>query len=117
METRSSRVSECISCSCSAGEYLVPSLSNHVDINAHALLVMAPPDCILPSYPSVLLCCCAVHMLYTCCAKRNKHEQAHLSKSFVGLILLPIIGNAVEHITAITVAMKVRGMIGRDALN
>lgn len=34
--------------------------------------------------------------------------QAHLSKTFVGLILLPIIGNAVEHITAVTVAMKVR---------
>ncbi|CAM9746562.1 unnamed protein product, partial [Ectocarpus sp. 4 AP-2014] len=33
-------------------------------------------------------------------------EEAHLSKSFVGLILLPIIGNAVEHITAITVAVK-----------
>lgn len=33
-------------------------------------------------------------------------EEAHLSKSFVGLILLPIIGNAVEHITAVTVAMK-----------
>lgn len=33
--------------------------------------------------------------------------QAHLSKTFVGLILLPIIGNAVEHITAVTVAMKV----------
>lgn len=42
----------------------------------------------------------------------TNHEQANLSKSFVGLILLPIIGNAVEHITAITVAMKVRGMIG-----
>ncbi|CAM9917949.1 unnamed protein product, partial [Ectocarpus sp. 13 AM-2016] len=35
-------------------------------------------------------------------------EEAHLSKSFVGLILLPIIGNAVEHITAITVAVKVK---------
>lgn len=33
--------------------------------------------------------------------------QARLSKTFVGLILLPIIGNAVEHITAVTVAMKV----------
>ncbi|KAG5189329.1 Sodium/calcium exchanger protein-domain-containing protein [Tribonema minus] len=33
-------------------------------------------------------------------------EQAHLSKTFVGLILLPIIGNAVEHVTAVTVAMK-----------
>lgn len=43
---------------------------------------------------------------------KNKPTQAHLSKSFVGLILLPIIGNAVEHITAITVAMKVRIIAG-----
>jgi Ca2+:H+ antiporter len=29
-----------------------------------------------------------------------------ISKTFVGLIILPIVGNAVEHITAVTVAMK-----------
>jgi Ca2+:H+ antiporter len=29
-----------------------------------------------------------------------------VSRSFVGLIILPIVGNAVEHITAVTVAMK-----------
>ena len=29
-----------------------------------------------------------------------------VSKTFVGLIILPIVGNAVEHITAVTVAMK-----------
>lgn len=33
-------------------------------------------------------------------------EIAHLSKTFVGLILLPIVGNAAEHATAVTVAMK-----------
>ncbi|CAN0085145.1 unnamed protein product, partial [Discosporangium mesarthrocarpum] len=33
-------------------------------------------------------------------------QEAHLSKTFVGIILLPIIGNAVEHVTAVTVAMK-----------
>jgi len=33
-------------------------------------------------------------------------EQANLSKTFVGIILLPIIGNVVEHIAAVTVAMK-----------
>lgn len=33
-------------------------------------------------------------------------EESGISKTFVGLILLPIIGNAVEHITAVTVAMK-----------
>ncbi|KAI9306238.1 calcium/proton exchanger [Cunninghamella echinulata] len=33
-------------------------------------------------------------------------EQWHISQTFVGLILLPIVGNAAEHVTAITVAMK-----------
>lgn len=32
--------------------------------------------------------------------------QVHLSKTFVGLILLPIVGNAAEHATAVTVAIK-----------
>jgi len=30
----------------------------------------------------------------------------HISESFVGLILIPIVGNAAEHLTAVTVAMK-----------
>lgn len=33
-------------------------------------------------------------------------EESGMSRTFVGLILLPIVGNAVEHITAVTVAMK-----------
>lgn len=33
-------------------------------------------------------------------------EEMHLSKTFVGLIILPIVGNAAEHVTAVTVAMK-----------
>ena len=33
-------------------------------------------------------------------------EVSGVSKTFVGLIVLPIVGNAVEHITAVTVAMK-----------
>jgi Ca2+:H+ antiporter len=33
-------------------------------------------------------------------------EQLHLSKLFVGLIILPIIGNAAEHSTAIVTALK-----------
>ncbi|KAI9316187.1 calcium/proton exchanger [Dichotomocladium elegans] len=33
-------------------------------------------------------------------------EQWHISETFVGLILLPIVGNAAEHVTAITVAYK-----------
>ncbi|KAI9101010.1 Sodium/calcium exchanger protein-domain-containing protein [Phlyctochytrium arcticum] len=33
-------------------------------------------------------------------------EQWNLSQTFVGLILLPIVGNAAEHVTAVSVAMK-----------
>jgi Ca2+:H+ antiporter len=33
-------------------------------------------------------------------------ETVHISKTFVGLILLPIVGNAAEHVTAIVVALK-----------
>lgn len=29
-----------------------------------------------------------------------------ISEAFIGLILLPIVGNAAEHVTAVTVAMK-----------
>ncbi|MCJ1410420.1 hypothetical protein MMC19_004505 [Ptychographa xylographoides] len=31
---------------------------------------------------------------------------AHVSKTFIGLILLPIVGNAAEHVTAVVVALK-----------
>ena len=33
-------------------------------------------------------------------------ETAHISKTFIGLILLPIVGNAAEHVTAVVVAWK-----------
>lgn len=33
-------------------------------------------------------------------------ETMHISKTFIGLILLPIVGNAAEHVTAVVVSMK-----------
>jgi Ca2+:H+ antiporter len=33
-------------------------------------------------------------------------ETVHISKTFIGLILLPIVGNAAEHVTAVIVALK-----------
>ncbi len=33
-------------------------------------------------------------------------EAAHLSEFFIGVILIPLIGNAAEHLTAVTVAGK-----------
>ena len=33
-------------------------------------------------------------------------ETAHISKAFIGLILIPIVGNAAEHVTAVVVAVR-----------
>lgn len=33
-------------------------------------------------------------------------ESAHISRTFIGLILIPIVGNAAEHVTAVVVAFK-----------
>ena len=33
-------------------------------------------------------------------------ETAHINKTFIGLILIPIVGNAAEHVTAVVVAYK-----------
>jgi Ca2+:H+ antiporter len=32
--------------------------------------------------------------------------RAHISRNFIGLILIPIVGNAAEHVTAVVVAVK-----------
>jgi len=36
----------------------------------------------------------------------NMTSQSSVSQSFIGLIVLPIVGNAAEHVTAVTVATK-----------
>lgn len=33
-------------------------------------------------------------------------ESVHISKAFIGLILIPIVGNAAEHVTAVVVAVR-----------
>jgi Ca2+:H+ antiporter len=33
-------------------------------------------------------------------------ENSSVSEAFIGLIILPIVGNAAEHVTAVSVAMK-----------
>lgn len=33
-------------------------------------------------------------------------ESANISKAFIGLILIPIVGNAAEHVTAVVVALR-----------
>jgi len=33
-------------------------------------------------------------------------DSGHISKEFVGVVLLPIVGNAAEHVTAVSVSVK-----------
>lgn len=51
---------------------------------------------VMVAYSSELL----VHCIETVC------EEAHISMHFIGIILIPIIGNACEHVAAIRFAMK-----------
>lgn len=52
---------------------------------------------------TVLVAVCAEFMVDSIDALT---ETGNISKTFVGLILLPIVGNAAEHATAVTVACK-----------
>lgn len=52
---------------------------------------------------TVLIAFCAEFMVDGISAITN---DGHVSEEFVGLILLPIVGNAAEHATAVTVAVK-----------
>lgn len=54
-------------------------------------------------FSTVIIALCAEFMVDSINAVT---ERGHISKEFVGLILLPIVGNAAEHATAVTVAMK-----------
>ncbi|KAI5303379.1 Eukaryotic peptide chain release factor GTP-binding subunit [Ascosphaera pollenicola] len=52
---------------------------------------------------TVLVALCAEFMVGSI---NDLTNTGHISETFVGLILLPIVGNAAEHVTAVTVAMK-----------
>ncbi|CAO3616195.1 unnamed protein product [Cunninghamella echinulata] len=65
----------------------------------------------LPFWMAILLLLIITALVAVCAeflvdAIEEVVEQWHISETFVGLILLPIVGNAAEHVTAITVAMK-----------
>ena len=61
---------------------------------------------------TAILTLCIVTALVGVCAEflvdsiNAVTDQYHISPTFVGLILLPIVGNAAEHATAVTVACK-----------
>jgi len=58
---------------------------------------------ILLTIVTILISVCADYLVDSI---EGISEDWNLSPSFVGLILLPIVGNAAEHVTAVTVALK-----------
>merc|ERR1719375_2209081 len=61
-------------------------------------------------FASVMLAICTVTTSfctdYLIASIEGTIQTCHISKEFIGIILLPILGNAAEHYTAITVAMR-----------
>ncbi|KAI7863271.1 Sodium/calcium exchanger protein-domain-containing protein [Spinellus fusiger] len=65
----------------------------------------------MPIWMSILLLLLITLMISVCAeslvsAIEIVIEEWHISQTFIGLIILPIVGNAAEHVTAVTVAMK-----------
>ncbi|KAI8967281.1 calcium/proton exchanger [Mycotypha africana] len=54
----------------------------------------------------VIACVVSVHAEYLVGAIEGVVEKWGINETFVGLILLPIVGNAAEHVSAVTFAMK-----------
>lgn len=64
------------------------------------------------SFPTALLALTTITIIVACCSEfltgsiEDLSKSSGLSRSFIGIILLPIAGNACEHITAVMVAVK-----------
>jgi Ca2+:H+ antiporter len=52
---------------------------------------------------TILVAICADYLVGTI---DDLVESANISKAFIGLILIPIVGNAAEHVTAVVVALR-----------
>ena len=68
------------------------------------------PDILTPPAAAVALVlitvCVAVCAEFLVDSIDSIVKTAHISRTFIGLILLPIVGNAAEHVTAVVVAWK-----------
>src|ERR1700761_4849728 len=90
--------------------YLVFQLKTHASIfdgereeeNEGGAEERIPARVALASIP-ILVAVCAEYLVGSIDAVV---EQTHISPTFIGLILLPIVGNAAEHVTACIVAYK-----------
>lgn len=92
--------------------YLVFQLKTHTKLfdaeaqdgeeeEEHILGTVAATICLI--LVTVLVAACAEYLVDSIDAIV---EESGISKTFIGLILLPIVGNAAEHVTAVVVAYK-----------
>mmetsp|Transcript_44440 Transcript_44440/g.127341 ORF Transcript_44440/g.127341 Transcript_44440/m.127341 type:complete len:420 (+) Transcript_44440:273-1532(+) len=92
--------------------YLVFQLKTHADLfqdDGESDEEEDPPDLSMGTAAVTLLLATIITSFSTdflIAALETTVETWNISKEFVGIIMLPIIGNAAEHYTAITVAMK-----------
>jgi len=90
--------------------FLYFMLKTHADLFADEDEEEADADALSPTLSAVLLFACTV-VVFLCSeclvdAIEGVSEGYGLSKAFIGIILLPIVGNAAEHATAVTAAYK-----------
>mmetsp|Transcript_47622 Transcript_47622/g.137020 ORF Transcript_47622/g.137020 Transcript_47622/m.137020 type:complete len:307 (+) Transcript_47622:98-1018(+) len=89
--------------------FLIFQLVTHADVfgeedGEEEQVTMSAPTCVVLLLSST--CCVAVCSEYLVDSIEGVSEQYGLPKAFIGVILLPIVGNAAEHATAVTVAAK-----------
>jgi Ca2+:H+ antiporter len=74
-----------------------------LDLESKLPLISKTASAILLITSSLLVAVCAEFLINTV---DDMVKQAAISEAFIGLIILPIVGNCAEHITAVTVAVK-----------
>ncbi|KAI1319545.1 hypothetical protein EDD11_003815 [Mortierella claussenii] len=89
--------------------YLIFQLKTHTHLYSTSNDAEEEEEPLLPLWLGVVLLL-AITVVVAFCAEflvdSIKGLEGALSQTFIGLILLPIVGNAAEHVTAVSVAMK-----------
>lgn len=94
------------------GLYLVFQLKTHTVFFEPSSEEEEEPPTNELTLPACLILLAIITLVVAACAEylvgsiEDVVEHTSLSKSFIGLILLPIVGNAAEHVTAVFMAMK-----------
>lgn len=92
--------------------YLVFQLHTHADLfegnneegeRRQESLLTTPESALVLVLVTVLVAVCAEYLVGSI---DEIVASSGISKTFIGLILIPIVGNAAEHVTAVVVAMK-----------